>query len=479
MTTNQGHTHKGDEVKKTMLAAAATALLVLAPTAAAFAVDEAPPEEVLPPATEAVEEAPAETLVEVPVVDQPAVPEVAPLAEELPGIEEPVAPEMITLKWILPNGGTPQNVTWPQPAATPENLAALECGTTVWIQEDTGPADDRVQKMLADGQLDNEEDWGWVESWQFSQFTAPACADDPPPVVVTQCTADEVFPTSTNLDPQGWVLKPARALDGNAAWVDGGLKLDASDGTGSAWAQKQINAPFSTIGPLDTSLSSSGIYAFGVILTLNDWDQQIHYDSDGRYWTPIQGIFPDDTLKGGYYETYNLAEDLISDPNIQSIVLYVNSGQSATIASQDYLCGTQGFDFEVLVPEQPEPTVTVTTDEDVDCDAKTVTTTTTTTTSGRTEYDAETNTWVAIDDLVEVASSTRDATAEECPVIVPPTEEPPTTEEPPASETPQTNAALAQTGSQAFIAPMTAGIAIALLAAGSLLVAIRRHRAHN
>lgn len=75
------------------------------------------------------------------------------------------------------------------------------------------------------------------------------------------------------------------------------------------------------------------------------------------------------------------------------------------------------------VPEKPAPVVTTNTVVgQPDCDAKTVTTTTTVTT---TEYVLVENEWVLGEPSVVVTPVTRDATAEECPVVVPPTVTPP------------------------------------------------------
>lgn len=63
--------------------------------------------------------------------------------------------------WAMPNGGTPDNVTWPQ---TLSGADKLECG--VWYQVDTYPLDD-VAALTADGRLDLGEDYAVVVSWRF------------------------------------------------------------------------------------------------------------------------------------------------------------------------------------------------------------------------------------------------------------------------------------------------------------------------
>ena len=358
---------------KKIIASGAAAFLVFGAVAfssPAFADDTVPVEETV--AAQVVEETPVE---EAPVVESAPVEVVQEaVVKTAPETIQQVAafvPYAASARWLIPAtwdyNTTPsyQSAIFPQLKLLTEGVP---CGQ--WSQDDAYWIENAQEEALFlslddDGYLTMGEDSAIYATHVFTQ--GPVCEtpveEEPPAVPVTVCESDETFATSTNLNPQGWNLKPARAADGNAAWVDGGLKLDASDGVGSTWAQKQLNVPFSTLGSLETSLTDvSGVYAFGVILTLNDWDQQIHFDSDGRYWTNIQGIFPDDSLKGGYYETYDLAADLISDPNIQTIVLYVNSGQAATIVSQDYLCGTQTFDYEeevVVEPPVEEPPVVV------------------------------------------------------------------------------------------------------------------------
>lgn len=75
-------------------------------------------------------------------------------------------PREKTISWIIPNGGTPQNVTWPQPVASEANLALIPCGTSVWLQVDTYPYGTYEQKartdaLAADGILTYGEDHGW------------------------------------------------------------------------------------------------------------------------------------------------------------------------------------------------------------------------------------------------------------------------------------------------------------------------------
>lgn len=93
-----------------------------------------------------------------------------------------------TIAWILPDGGTPDRVTWPQPIASEANLTLIPCGTTVTLQVDTYPyltPEDiaRTDALTADGILEHGEDHGWVISWTWGSFTAPDCAPEPEPTI--------------------------------------------------------------------------------------------------------------------------------------------------------------------------------------------------------------------------------------------------------------------------------------------------------
>lgn len=96
-----------------------------------------------------------------------------------------------TMKWFLPDGGTPQNVTWPQPIFT------NQCDG--WVQVDvypygTGADKARTDALDDDGVLSYGEDHGWVKSWSFEQ--APACPEPTPKP--TDPPTEE--PTSTPTD---------------------------------------------------------------------------------------------------------------------------------------------------------------------------------------------------------------------------------------------------------------------------------------
>lgn len=167
----------------------------------------APVEEVVP-----VEEVPVVTPEEVPAPETPAV-----VQESVqPVTQATVVPETKTLKWILPNGGTSSNVTWPQPVASDANLALIPCGTTVTIQVDTYPyttAEDkaRTDALAADGILAQGEDYGWAQSWYFEKYSAPQC---PPNALylssTQQCGSADI--TLRNVSP--WIYPTSVKVDG-------------------------------------------------------------------------------------------------------------------------------------------------------------------------------------------------------------------------------------------------------------------------
>ena len=171
---------------------------------------------------------------------------------------------------------------------------------------------------------------------------------------IPTCEVRDVLPLGTNLDTRGWVLKP----NSGSAYVEGGLGLDGTVGAGSAWARLDLPAGThlsDVAAGLGTDLvSSSGIWWGGMLLEGGDLTAQLHYDTDGRFWTSQQGVLPDASLKGGYYESSDLAADALVDPTVGSVRIYVNEGQSAVVGSQDIGCSTQPFAYQAPRPELPE-----------------------------------------------------------------------------------------------------------------------------
>ena len=124
-------------------------------------------------------------------IEHPAVEAVTCEDEEEPPVVTPVTK---TLKWTLPKGGTPENVTWPQ---TVFDAQTIPCGETVWVQVDVYPytTDEdkaRTDALDDDGVLTQGEDYGWAKSWTFETYTGPDChvPPTPAPVVFTDFTCD-------------------------------------------------------------------------------------------------------------------------------------------------------------------------------------------------------------------------------------------------------------------------------------------------
>lgn len=146
----------------------------------------------------------------------------------------------------------------------------------------------------------------------------------------------------------------------------------------------------------------------------------------------------------------------------------------------------------VVIPPEPEGIDTTDVVEVVDCETKIVTITTTRTFQ-EWIYVEESNTWETPGLIVDVTETTREATPEECPVVVPPVVEPPVVEppvveppvvEPPVADEPVVVAQvdkepvalrLAETGSEAGAYGATlAALASALVGVGILMFALRR-----
>lgn len=100
--------------------------------------------------------------------------------------------------WAMPNGGTPENVTWDQ---TFSAAGAVDCG--VWYQVDLYPKD-KIEQLTADGILTNGEDHGIVISWRYEY--AGDCAPVEPEPTPTPEPTPEATPTAT---PTPVVITPA------------------------------------------------------------------------------------------------------------------------------------------------------------------------------------------------------------------------------------------------------------------------------
>jgi hypothetical protein len=221
---------------KVLGGAAVAFALVVAPMSGAFADDAPAPDDTTAPV---VEQSPAPEATEVSAPEQTTAP--AP-EEKAPSVQTQKPDATKTMRWILPDGGTAQNVTWPQAEATDANLAALKCETTVTIQVDVYKYSTREQKATVDGLnkdgvLTNGEDHSVIKSWTFETFTAPEC---PKPPVIHQC---ESYSTHATTDLSTWNLSETRA-NGHNALVPGGLHVWTDDASSLAKAAGYYPADF-------------------------------------------------------------------------------------------------------------------------------------------------------------------------------------------------------------------------------------------
>jgi len=192
----------------------------------------------------------------------------------------------------------------------------------------------------------------WVEQPAVTtndpDTTAPATAEQCP--VPTVCKTNTVLPVATQADPKGWGdLK-------NGTWTKDGIQLTAT-ATDEAYAYVDLAKTFklSASGSLAT-VGDNAKGSFGVILQTPD-GKNIHFDS-GSYWTVTPGIFP--MTSPGFYG--GQLSDLISDPDIYEVAVWVNPGGSLLLQSQSYNCNVQPFKTAAVVTpptDQPKPPTTV------------------------------------------------------------------------------------------------------------------------
>jgi hypothetical protein len=134
----------------------------------------------------------------VPPVDVPAEPPVAVPPVVVP---DPVPAEVtVTNSFLLPDGGTPDNVTWPQAHV----IDPTQCGTG-WLQVDvwTGTQAE-IDAILADGILEQGEDSHVIVDWLFVQQDECPVVVPPvtePPVVVPPVVEPPVIETPETESP--------------------------------------------------------------------------------------------------------------------------------------------------------------------------------------------------------------------------------------------------------------------------------------
>lgn len=268
--------------------------------------------------------------------DQPAAPEVsdAVVPTDQPAPEVTVTPTQRVVSWLLAPGSTFAD-RWKGGDQT--YLAdATVCGTGL-VQQDTWDVSTEAHVSLANsivasGKLglvngSPADSALYVSNVDFAQTPCP-----PPVITPTECTTNTTLPVATEAAPAGWGdLK-------NGTWTDGGIQLTAT-ATDEAYAYVDLPTTFklSTVGSLAT-VGENATGSFGVILQ-TPGGQNIHYDADGTFWLVTPGVLPE-TSTGMYSGTL---ADLISDPDIYEVAVWVNPGGSLLLKSQAYNCQIQPF----------------------------------------------------------------------------------------------------------------------------------------
>lgn len=217
------------------------------------------------------------------------------------------------------------------------NQLAVEAGETLCFQSDVYRDDEATASLIAGGYLDGPGNpyESWPGDGYQSSYSNVWCVT-PPPIVPVACEVNDTLSVATNLNPQGWGdIK-------NGVWVDGGIQLTAT-AVEEAYAYRDFDPGFALTTAGDLTTAYSGLTgSFGVILQTSE-GQNVHYDADGRYWLVTPGVLPESSP--GFYSSYDL-NDLISDPTIIEVAVWVNPGGSLLLEAQSYNCHTQPFDFE-------------------------------------------------------------------------------------------------------------------------------------
>lgn len=127
-----------------------------------------------------------------------------------PAMATEAPPAEVNVLWVMPAGGTPENVTWPQTLADP---LALACG--VWYQSDWYLASE-APLFTADGILDYKEDWGTdiqkgALRWSFVYGGDCPPVIEEPPVVVPP--VEELSAVDTPVTPEPTLANTGVAED--------------------------------------------------------------------------------------------------------------------------------------------------------------------------------------------------------------------------------------------------------------------------
>ena len=122
--------------------------------------------------------------------------------------------QTVEVAWLLPNGGTATNVTWPQ-----SDVPIPECGIGTW-QVDTYTVEDAAE-LRADGILTKGEDYGKVISWHF--VTPPPCPQPPDEAWTELYHQDVTCVSPTTWQVVSWLqaYTAAYELDAAGQWIVG------------------------------------------------------------------------------------------------------------------------------------------------------------------------------------------------------------------------------------------------------------------
>jgi len=305
----------------------------------------------------------------------------------------------------------------------------------------------------------------------------------PVPVVPTvqRCEAVTTGGTATDLNANGWSYTESRST-GHNDYVAGGLHVytEGSKSTDKAAGYHALGIPLKLIGTpaLELASATGGLPGINLAISLHGdgvWNGIIVNEGDsygaGMWWTSKTtfGV----PAGGGYPSLGTLNQYLAANPN--ATVLYggysLGSGVLGNVVIKSETMGCKKYTFDVApTPVIPTPVTGVTGSSTTDCTAKTVTTTTVTTTSNLFHLDGKV--LVADKNIVTTKTTSRPATAVECPVIVtppvvtPPVITPPTPVTAAVVQSTPVHKALAFTGPT----PLADATQLALLLSGIILL---------
>lgn len=298
----------------------------------------------------------------------------------------------------------------PEPTTTREPSEALDCEARVVNLSTKVTTTDWT---LVDNVWVAAEPTITTEAGEPRAATEAECPTTPPVVTPLACTP--VGDWYTEGDDNAPVATPAGLTFTGGTGKATGLRVPAS-GNLQGWAPVSYNA---------TGATDKFYFRIVIDSTPNNGDGHPYSSLTVTSGSPVtlDSIAYSNKLGG----SFTLAEiaNLYPHAVITSVGFHLDSAAAAddtvTLTSATGPCATRDFTY-VEVPEKPEPIVTTEVTEDTDCEADVVTKTTTTTTVDWVLVD---NVWVRGEPVVTTVAEDRAATAEDCPVVVPPTEESP------------------------------------------------------